>query len=117
MSLEYHAWVVLATSDADWGDGDFKLAFDRVEKLLAGLSPQKGHIAIISGNEIYPRIVYLSACDVQSIEQPIEVMKRIAQVFDNAYGELVAGDVTEGDWIPSRADRYVLTKGHLTRSR
>jgi hypothetical protein len=114
MSLEYHAWIVLATSDADWGDGDFKQAFDLVEKLLAGLSPEEGHSAIISGNEIYPRIVYLSACDVPSIEHPVEVMKRIAQVFDKAYGELVAGDVTEGDWIPSRTDRYVLTNRQLT---
>jgi len=117
MSLEYHAWIVLATSDADWGDGDFKQAFDRVERLLAGLSPKEGHSAIMSGNEIYPRIVYLSACDVQSIGQPIEVMKAIAQVFDKAYGELVAGDVTEGDWIPSRTDRYVLTNRGLAPSK
>jgi len=111
--MEYHGWIVLASSQDDWDDGDFERAFRQTGQLLNDLSAKEGHRAQITDGAIFPRMVHLGGYDVRSIDLPIRIIKSIAKVFDKAYGELASSDGTADAWNASHVKRQLLTNGEL----
>ncbi len=55
MGMEYHGWVVLATSSSNWDDGDFEGAFDHIRQLLARLPVDEGHSGLLPDGSVLPR--------------------------------------------------------------
>ncbi len=117
-SIEYHGWIVLATSSSSWDDGDFEQAFDQVRQLLAGLPEEEGHSALFPDDSVLPWTVYLKGYDVESVDVPVGIMTSIAKILDGSYGELTTGDA-DGAWRCDSAHirRYVLSNGRVTLSR
>lgn len=115
MSIEYHGWIVLATSQDDWDDGDFENAFCRVEGMLERLCPEEGHEALLADCAILPKVVYLKGVEVDSIDVVTNTLAEIGLVFDRAYGELAVLEETDRDecWSPSHIIRYLLVDGEL----
>lgn len=109
MSVEYHGWVVLATSQDDWSDTDFEQSDRRVSDLLRDLSPENGHDPEMPESQILPQMVHLKGSGAESVVPVHQVLEQIGQIFDKAYGELVVFD-DQGDqnrwWDFSAVNRY-----------
>lgn len=118
MSIEYHGWIVLATSHENWDDGDLDQAYSQVGQLLARADPEEGHWALLTDARMLPRMVYLNCIDADSISIPADIIKGIAVVFDRAYGELVvfSGPSLDVWWTHSSVERYILAEGNLKRA-
>jgi hypothetical protein len=112
MSIEYHGWIVLATSREDWDDGDFADAFDRVRRLLAAMSEESGQCGNMT-EQTLPMTVYLSGYGIESSDDAVRLLKSVSQIFDRSCGELAVYDLASGSWCPSRATRIVLSDGQV----
>ncbi len=114
MSIEYHGWVALATSQADWSDGELESGYQRVAQVIERLCPDDGHEAFLPVCHVLPRVLYLKVSCVESLGLVFRTIEEVVAVFDGAYGELVAGD-SEGRWDSSVVTRYRLADGKLAR--
>lgn len=117
MSIEYHGWVVLATSQEDWSDDDFESGYDQAAQAAASLPRDAGHEAVLPGCEVWPKVLYLKGSQVDSLDPALRAMEQVGVLFDRAYGELTAFDE---DGLTSRWDclaltRYCLIDGRLTQ--
>jgi len=112
VSLEYHAWVVLATSVADRDDGEWDRAGDKVNQLLTRLRPEDGHRVQMSEASLCPTTVCISGFDVGSTELVKEVLLKMPAICDASYGELVVFSWPGPGRLPD-AERFVLTNGKL----
>jgi len=112
MSIEYHAWIALATSHEEWDDGDLEQGYSQVEQMLARADAEEGHWGLLTDSSMLPRLVYLNCIDADSITNPLDLMADIAVVFDRAYGELAAFNAPTLDvwWNPAGVERYVLAE-------
>ena len=110
--LQYHGWIVLATSADDWDDGMWEEAIDKVRQLLVQLSPEKGHSGLVPPSDMGWQLVYLDGLTVDSIAPPLEVMTKIVKVCDASFGELV---VLHGPDAPSVIERYRLADKKLMK--
>ena len=63
MSIEYHGWIVLATSQEDWSDGDFEKVYNRVTEVVKRLCADMGHEASLPDSDVMPRVLYLKGID------------------------------------------------------
>jgi hypothetical protein len=117
MAIEYHGWIVLATSQDTWCDGDFEEAVRRVGTALKPLSPELGHDSVMPDAVVLPQMVYLKGSEADSLAPVLSVAREIGSIFDRAYGEILAFD-DRGDqqrrWDFSHATRYRLAEGKLT---
>ena len=115
MTIEYHGWVALATSQENWSDGDFEEACQQVSKVIRSLCPEQGHDPSMPDCQNVPQMVYLKGIAVESKAPVIRVLEQIGAVFDRAYGEIVIfkgnGDHQYPDW--SRITRYRLDSGKV----
>lgn len=114
MRLEYHAWVVLATSASDWDDGEWDRACEKVNQLLARLRLEDGHRVQMSEASQCPTTVYLSGFDVGSVDLVKEVLPDIAIICNASYGELVVYGWPGPQSLPS-SERYIFTHGKIVR--
>ncbi len=116
MSIDYHGWIVLATSHDDWSDGDFENSCERVAQAIAALSPDAGHEPVLPGAELLPRVLYLKGSQVESIDIVLRVIEQVGALFDRAYGELAVfeEDGLCGWWDSSAVTRYLVVDGRLT---
>ena len=116
MSIEYHGWVVLATSQDDWTDDDFESGYDQVGQAAASLPRDAGHEAVLPGCEVLPRVLYLKGSQVDSLDPVLRAMEQVGALFDRAYGELTVFDEDglSSRWDSSAVTRHFLTDGKLT---
>jgi hypothetical protein len=116
MSIEYHGWVVLATSQGDWSDGDFDGGYGQVSKAIASLSHDAGHEPALPDCDVLPKVLYLKGFGVESLDPVFRVIEEVGSLFDRSYGEIAVWE--EG--CPSNrggspfVTRYFLTNGKLT---
>ena len=118
MGVEYHGWVALATSQAEWSDVDFDHAVREVGSLVENLSRERGHDPAMPDSDTLPRVVYLNGGDTQSALPAVRLLERIGGVFDKAYGEVVilADEGAQNEhWRFAEALRYRLVDGTLTK--
>jgi hypothetical protein len=119
MSIDYHGWIVLATSKDDWCDNDFDESFRRVSEAIQTLNVEDGHDPVMPKWKLLPQMVYCKGSEVDSITPVLRVVQEIGLIFDRAYGELLVFDDL-GDqnhrWDFSLATRYRLTDGKVVRT-
>jgi hypothetical protein len=110
MSFEYHAWIVLATSQINWSDEDFETGYEQVIKAIESLPLIDGHEPILPQSEVLPRILYLKGIHVKSLEPVFQTLRTVAAVFSRAYGEIVIFEENDSCSYPvfSSAKRYYL---------
>lgn len=116
MAIEYHGWIVLATSQEAWCDGDFDEAVRQVGEVLEPLNQELGHDPLMPDAVRLPQMVYLKGCEADSLASVLNAAREIGSIFDRAYGEILAFD-DRGDqrscWDFSLATRYRLAEGKL----
>jgi len=116
MSIEYHGWVVLATSQDDWSDDDFENGYEGVAEVIERLCPDEGHEPLLPDCDVLPRVLYLKGSQVESLDLVFRAMEEVGALFDRAYGELTV--LKEGDldscWDSSVVRRCFLVDGKLT---
>jgi hypothetical protein len=119
MSIEYHGWVVLATSQDDWSDDAFESGYGQVAQAAASLPRDAGHEAVLPDCEVLPRVLYLKGNQVGSLDPVLRAMQQVGGLFDRAYGELAIfeEDRLSSRWDSSVVTRYFLTDGKLTHGR
>jgi hypothetical protein len=116
MTMEYHGWVVLATSQDEWSDGDFEEAVRQVEQVIRTLRPEDGHDPAMPEGELLPRVVYLKGIGVASENTALQVLRKIGEVMDRSYGEIVVFDDERGTPL-NGGRRFYLEDGRLMINR
>jgi len=96
MTIEYHGWVALATSQTEWSDSDFEDAFRQVESLIRTLPAENGHDPIMPEGTLLPRVVYFKGIGVESVTPVVRVVEMIAKVLDQSYGEITVFEEGHG---------------------
>jgi hypothetical protein len=88
MSIEYHGWVVLATSQDNWGDDDFENGYEGVVQAVERLRSDEGHEPLLPDCDVLPRVLYLKGSQVESLDLVFQAIEEVGALFDRAYGEL-----------------------------
>ena len=115
MSIEYHGWIVLATSQGDWSDDDFANGYERVAQAVERLCSDQGHEPLLPDCSVLPRVLYLKGSQVEEFDLVFQAIEEVGAVFDRAYGELTVlmEDGPDSRWSSSAVSRYFLVDGEL----
>lgn len=110
--IEYHGWIVLASSRDDWADDDFQRAFSEIDEYIKDFGLEGGHSMGVAEAGGYMHTLSFHGLTLDAPERLHQLMEFVSRVFDAAYGELMIAQGGRFDWPTAR--RYRLSEGRVT---
>jgi hypothetical protein len=112
--IEYHGWIVLASSRDDWADDEFRRAFSEIDQYIKDFGLEGGHSMGVAEAAGYMHTLFFHGLTLDAPERLYQLMEFVSGVFDAAYGELVLAQGRRFDWTTAR--RYRLSEGRVAAS-
>jgi hypothetical protein len=109
--IEYHGWIVLASSRRDRADDDFERGFAQVDEYIKAFGEEAGHAMSITEAGGFMHTLSLQGYTEDTPARLHQLMEFVGGVFDGAYGELLIQQGEGFDWREVR--RYRLSEGRV----
>jgi hypothetical protein len=109
--IEYHGWIVLASSRNEWADDDWDHAWSAIDDQIKGFGPEDGHAVTVTEPTNAMRTLSFHGLTEDAPERLLRLMEFVAGVLDASYGELIITPGAGFDWRTAR--RYRLSGGRV----
>jgi hypothetical protein len=110
--IEYHGWIVLASSHDEWADDDWGRALANVAERVSEFATENGHAVTVTEPTNSMQTLSLHGLTDEPPDRVLQLVEFIVSVLDSSYGEMIIAPAVRFDW--SAARRYRLSNGKLT---
>ncbi len=109
--IEYHGWIVLASSRDKWTDDDWDRAWSMIDEHIKTFEAEDGHAVAVTEPTNSMRTLSFHGLTKDAPDRLHQLMEFVAGILDSSYGELLISPSERFDWRTAR--RYRLSERRL----